>query len=444
MAMFALATLPLIAKTKTDGSKQAWFADDAAAGGILQSLRSWWDTLVENGPSFGYYPNALKTYLVVKPGKEDQARKIFEGTAVQITIEGRRYLGGALGTQEFVEKFMADKVSDWSSEVRRLAKFAATQPQAAYAAYTHGLINRWVYSLRVTTPVDESLLKPLEDVVLQKLIPALTGQSTPNGNTRALLALPVRLGGMGIVNPTTLPTVQHQSSVALCKPLSSLIDSQELHANMAAASKDQAAIKGAINKKHRLDCKKEAENVIRDLPPKQQRCAQAAQEKGTSSWLSALPIKSFGFALHKGAFKDAVALQYGWPLHLTPSRCRCGVPFDIDHVMSCRHGGFQSLRHNETRDLLAGLFAEVCSDVCVEPRLQPLSGESLPASAKKDDEARLDIRVRGFWGIRQQDAFFDVRVFYPFAPSYRNSRIQTVYRQHETQKSYTTDGEFLM
>ena len=107
---------------------------------------------------------------------------------------------------------------------------------------------------------------------------------------------------------------------------------------MAAASKDQAAIKGAINKKHRLDCKKEAENVIRDLPPKQQRCAQAAQEKGTSSWLSVLPIKSFGFALHKGAFKDAVALRYGWPLHLTPSRCRCGVPFDIDHVMSCRHG----------------------------------------------------------------------------------------------------------
>ena len=94
---------------------------------------------------------------------------------------------------------------------------------------------------------------------------------------------------------------------------------------------------------------------------------------------------------------------------------------------------FHSLWHNETRDLLAGLFAEVCSDVCMETRLQPLSGESLPASAKKDDEAPLDIRVRGFWGIRQ-DAFFDVRVFYPFAPSYLNSRIQTVYRQHETQK----------
>ena len=172
-------------------------------------------------------------------------------------------------------------------------------------------------------------MRAFSNLVFQKLIPALTGQSTPNGNTRALLALPVQLGGMGIVNLTTLPTVQHQSSVALCKPLSSLIDSQELHANMAAACKDQAAIKGAINKKHRFGCKKEAENVIRDLPPKQQRCAQAAQEKGTSysSWLSALPIKSFGFALHKDAFKDAVALRYGWPLQLTE--------FPLTLTMSC-------------------------------------------------------------------------------------------------------------
>ena len=61
------------------------------------------------------------------------------------------------------------------------------------------------------------------------------------------------------------------------------------------------------------------------------------------------------------------AITVLWPFHLTPSRCRCGVPFDIDHVMSCSQGGFQSLRHNETRDLLTGLFAEVCSDVCVEP-----------------------------------------------------------------------------
>ena len=35
-----------------------------------------------------------------------------------------------------------------------------------------------------------------------------------------------------------------------------------------------------------------------------------AQEQGASSWLTVLPNEEFGFALHKGAFHDALALQY--------------------------------------------------------------------------------------------------------------------------------------
>ena len=409
MAMFALATILLIQMLSTarEGSKQAWFADDAASGGCLESLRDWWDALVEKGPAFGYYPNAIKTFLVVKSDRRERAVNVFEGTAVQITTEGRRYLGGALGTEKFVQDFIADKVSDWTSEVRRLAKFAATQPQAAYAAYTHGLINRWIYALRVTTPIEESLLKPLEDAVSQKLIPALTGQAAPNEDIRALLALPVQLGGMGLVNPVTLPRKQHRMSLAITMPLVSSIDCQAFRADMAAIKNEQHC-KRVVRKEGQNERKLEAEKVIKSVSPKQQRCARAAQEKGTSSWLSVVPIKDLGFALHKRAFRDAIALRYGWPLHLVPSLCRCGEPFEVDHVMSCRHGGFQTLRHNEIRDLLAGLFREVCHDVSVEPCLQPLTGEQFPASTNKSDEARLDIRARGFWGTGrgQQDAFF--------------------------------------
>ena len=39
--------------------------------------------------------------------------------------------------------------------------------------------------------------------------------------------------------------------------------------------------------------------------------------------------------------------------------------------------GFPSIRHNEIRDLTANLLTEVCNDVCIEPDLQPLSGEVL-------------------------------------------------------------------
>ena len=57
-----------------------------------------------------------------------------------------------------------------------------------------------------------------------------------------------------------------------------------------------------------------------------------AQEKGASSWLTSLPIEEFGFALHKGAFRDTLALRYNWhPLH-TPSTCGCGAKFSVEHA----------------------------------------------------------------------------------------------------------------
>ena len=40
--------------------------------------------------------------------------------------------------------------------------------------------------------------------------------------------------------------------------------------------------------------------------------------------------------------------------------------------------GFQLyIRHNENRDLTASLLSEVCSDIRVEPALQPVEGEPL-------------------------------------------------------------------
>ena len=44
------------------------------------------------------------------------------------------------------------------------------------------------------------------------------------------------------------------------------------------------------------------------------RSYSPAQEKGASSWLTALPLEEYGFSLHKSAFRDAVALRYNWSL----------------------------------------------------------------------------------------------------------------------------------
>ena len=42
---------------------------------------------------YGYYPNALKTWLIVKPAYLSDAQRLFEGTAVQVTVEGKHHLG---------------------------------------------------------------------------------------------------------------------------------------------------------------------------------------------------------------------------------------------------------------------------------------------------------------------------------------------------------------
>ena len=49
MAMFALASVPLIRRIDTDGAIQAWYADDASSGGLLACIRKWWDQLTPTG-----------------------------------------------------------------------------------------------------------------------------------------------------------------------------------------------------------------------------------------------------------------------------------------------------------------------------------------------------------------------------------------------------------
>jgi len=39
-----------------------------------------------------------------------------------------------------------------------------------------------------------------------------------------------------------------------------------------------------------------------------QKAVQLAQEKGASSWLTALPVQEHGFSLHKTVFRDELAL----------------------------------------------------------------------------------------------------------------------------------------
>ena len=114
----------------------------------FKQVKQWWDELREAGPPLGYYPNSKKCWLVVKPEKEGRAKEMFAGTGINITTEGRKHLGAALGSRSYLEQYVGGKVEDWVGEVTRLAEFARSQPQASYAAFTFGLRHRWTYFMR--------------------------------------------------------------------------------------------------------------------------------------------------------------------------------------------------------------------------------------------------------------------------------------------------------
>ena len=48
------------------------------------SLRSWWDKILDTGPLYGYYANPSKTVLIVKKEKLDEAQASFDGTCVKV------------------------------------------------------------------------------------------------------------------------------------------------------------------------------------------------------------------------------------------------------------------------------------------------------------------------------------------------------------------------
>ena len=67
MPFYALGTSMLI--YSNNNAKQIWLADDAAAGGSLKQLKTWWDNLICEGDKFGYFVNQKKSWLILKDPK---------------------------------------------------------------------------------------------------------------------------------------------------------------------------------------------------------------------------------------------------------------------------------------------------------------------------------------------------------------------------------------
>ena len=86
----------------------------------------------------------------------------------------------------------------------------------------------------------------------------------------------------------------------------------------------------------------------------------------------------------------------------------------------------------------------MCHDVTVEPPLLPLNGELItPSSVNCSNTVRADIHARCFRG-RRQSALFDVRVFHPNVPSYRQTRVASLFVDMSSRRSENMGTVYVM
>ena len=423
MAKYALASKPLIMKLVDSNPevKQVWYADDGTGAGKIAHLRPYWDSLCQQGPAFGYFPKASKSVLIVKdPLLLDQAKTAFAGVDIEITCDGQRHLGAAIGTLTFREEFVKKKVGKWVKDVEKLALFAEDEPQAALTAFAKGVSCRWRY-LQRTVPNIAEYFRPLEDAIRHKLIPSMLGREISD-TERRIFALPYRYGGLAIRNPITTADEEFQASSMITAELTKAIINQEDD----ISSLDNKAVQLAknsfrINKEESM--KRNFESIRKLLPADQSKYLLSAAEKGASSWLAVLPLKNLGYSLNKREFQDAIRLRYGWSIPDMPKHCGCGKRNSVDHSLNCHLGGYIHLRHNKIRDTEAKIMKEVAFDVKIEPGLAKVSKNvKLAPGINTDDNAQSDVSARGIFSSHEI-TFFDVRSSNPNAPSYKASLI---------------------
>ena len=126
------------------------------------------------GPKFGYFLEGSKSWIIVRENAKERAQTIFDKTKIKIITDGQRHLGAVIGTANFKQNYMKEKINQWIQELPILSKIVWYELQAAYSYFVIGFKDKTTYFMRTIPNIDKEL-KPLDDVVRTEFIPAIAG-----------------------------------------------------------------------------------------------------------------------------------------------------------------------------------------------------------------------------------------------------------------------------
>jgi hypothetical protein len=400
MVLYGLALTPLAESIRAAVPTivQPWYADDAAMAGPVRGIAEAQRLLLELGPRRGYFPEPDKSILIAPVATPPSAlASLAEFNFRQ--EDGHRYLGGFVGSGETEAAWVDPQVHQWVEGVHRLAAAARRYPQTAYAGLSQSLQSEWQYLQRVTPDIAPAFA-PLETAIATVFLPALLDASVEEvAKLRPLLALPTRLGGLGIPDPTTTGEVCYAASTASTNLLHrSLVEGASLCAT--EHRRDASTSRLAAKASQRRATEGRLAAILAGSRPMEKR--RITRSAATGTWLSTRPSLLNGSDLSAEEFRDGIRLRLGLTPTSLPPRCDgCGERFTTEHAMSCRKGGLILHRHND----LVATWGQLCgqahtpSTVSDEPLIQT-SQDVQAAGANRTEptpELRGDIAVHGFW-----------------------------------------------
>eukprot|EP00731_Ephydatia_muelleri_P025826 Em0017g909a len=316
---------------------QCWYADDSACAGKL---------------SYGYFAEPTKSFLVVTKQYEEEAKELFKDHGV-IVVLGHRFLGGVIGDKDSQKSYIHGKVDGWVKCVQHLSHAATKTLQAAFASMTKSLQCEWGFIQRVVPDCSDEFIV-LQDTIKKCFLPALFDGSLSDAELQ-LFVLPTRLAGLGVLDPTSMPTEIFKTSKQGTVVIANALTGKDTFCHVS-----------------HLDALNEARQMHRKV-----------QED-----------------LHQSSLESILA-------KFTHERQR-----SIRRaIKDCKTGVLVIERHNEVRDCLGDMAAQVWSQVVREPIVKE-------ADSKADGPGlRADLGIRGVW-TPQVEALCDIKVIDTDAPSH--------------------------
>jgi hypothetical protein len=346
-----------------------WYLDDSNLVGSPEDLEKAKLIVESDAPLYGLHVNSEKTELWT-PDDE---------------VSGIEILGGPVGDVSFSNSLVKKRVDKIRQTLCRLRDLQITgsHPQAALQLLRSCIaIPKMMFALRASHPDKISAaIKDFDDVLNTALNDIIGSAAGLSSHQRLLLALPIRLGGLGIPSAKMVSWSAYSGSLILTGPLQATIipdgylkfDSvveMWCASNHALSVEEIRKLRSSPKPQSflfNLLAKKCLDDLLNDnnMPP-MLKSNIATRNIDSSRWSIMPPSNDFGMSAP--VFRAALKLNLGLNVYPSNRKCACGKISTASgsHDIHCKKGGRLFKRHEAIKDVLAEFFKDADVEITKE------------------------------------------------------------------------------